>query len=283
MKKYIIPIISIIFSLSCFIVYDIIGSHVADDGLLVEPFGLIPVGFSLFTIGIIIGLLISIWSLFHNPKKHDKWIFGIFITIFVVFSVYITASIFYLTEQANKEISQNENKPSREAYPDCKWEKVVGAGLELWGQSCDYVDKKLKVNTSETLPGVFLEDVTNGSPFAIEQLIQVFELKDKSIGSVIPLLSDNEDWKVSDKCAFTKVDNSRTDVTRYTLMPTGDALKKFESDGKNEPINSTCAGYGMGNSGVQYFEIYSSNPSKALFINVGQELPMFDENTILVR
>ena len=66
-------------------------------------------------------------------------------------------------------------------------------------------------------------------------------------------------------------------------MPTGDALRKFESDGKNEPINSTCAGYGMGNDGVQYFEVYTTNPNKVLFINAGQEPPMFDENTIIIK
>ncbi len=203
-----------------------------------------------------------------------------------VFNNYLP--FFLTTDGWNKnerEINKLNNnlEPSREPYPDCKWKKVIGAGLEIWGQSCDYGDKKLEVNASETLPGMFLEDVTKGSPVAIEQLIQIFNLENKSIDSVIPLLSDSKDWKVTDKCIFTKVSINRSDVARYTLMPTGAALKKFESDGKNEPITSTCAGYGMGNSGVQYFEIYNSNPNKVLFINAGQELPMFDENTIVVK
>jgi len=187
---------------------------------------------------------------------------------------------FFLTTDGwnknEREINKLNNnlEPSREPYQDCKWKKVIGAGLEIWGQSCDYGDKKLEVNVSETLPGMFLEDVSNGSPVAIEQLIQVFNLKNKSIDSVIPLLANSKDWKVTDKCTFIKVSINRSDVTRYTLMPTEDAFKKFES---------TCAGYGMGNSGVHYFEIYASNPNKVLFINAGQELPMFDENTIIVN
>jgi hypothetical protein len=290
-KSYKVSITFIIFGIVSFI-SSIIGSmnsYVRPDGLLVEPFGLIVMGtifgFIFITLGIVVGFSFSVWSLFHNPKKADTWVFGIITFIFIVCASYLTISKFYLTTQANKKISQNLGltTPSRESFEKCRWKKVIGAGLELWGQSCDFGDKKLEVNTSETLPGVFLEDVTSGSPVAINQLIQVFELKNKSINSVIPLLADNEKWKVSDKCAFTKISNTRNNVTRYTLMPTGDTLKKFESDSKNEPIPDTCAGYGIGNSGTRYFEVYASNPNKVLFINIGQEMPMFDENTIVVK
>lgn len=206
----------------------------------------------------------------------------LFYLILIIFSIYVVISNIYFKEQ-KKEILDNLDKPSREAYPDCKWEKVTGVGLELWGQSCDFGYKKLKVNTNEKLSGVFLEDITDESSVSAEQLIKIFELKDKSINSVIPILANDKNWELSEGCAFTETSNKRNNVTRYILMPTGDALKKFENDGKNEPINSTCAGYGMGNDGVQYFEIHASNPNKALFLNIGQELPMFDENTILVK
>ncbi len=173
--------------------------------------------------------------------------------------------------------------PSREPYEGCVWKKTTGAGLEFWGQSCDYGEKKLEVNVSETLPGVFLEDVTSGSPVAVQELIRVFELPKGVIEDVLPVLADDMNWNTSDLCAFTKQDSHKTGISKYTLMPTGAALAKFEADGKNEPILDTCAGYGMGNSGVHYFEIHDSNPNKALFIQAGQEAPLFDENTIIVK
>ncbi len=191
-------------------------------------------------------------------------------------------SLFINNEQVFKGTIETST-PLREAYADCVWEKVEGAGLELWGQSCDFGDTKLEVNASETLPGMFLEDISSGSPVAIQQLIQVFNLPNQKIEDVLPELAKFKDWSNSDSCAFTQTDTSRKDVTRYTLMPTGAALKQYEATAKNEPINSTCAGFGMGNSGIQYFEIYASNPNKALFINVGQEAPLFDENTIVVK
>ncbi len=63
-------------------------SYVRPDGLLVEPFGQIVMsgmfGFVFIILGIIIGLSFSIWSLFHNPQKADKYIFGIFTAILII-------------------------------------------------------------------------------------------------------------------------------------------------------------------------------------------------------
>lgn len=36
----------------------------------------------------------------------------------------------------------------------------------------------------------------------------------------------------------------------------------------------------MGNSGMRYFEIFSDKPNKAVFVEIGQETPMFDEKSI---
>ncbi len=68
-------------------------SYVIPDGLLVEPFGQIVMGGMfgfIFTIsGIIIGFSISILSLFHNPQKSDKYIFGIFTAILIIITGYL--------------------------------------------------------------------------------------------------------------------------------------------------------------------------------------------------
>lgn len=103
-NKYLIPTLLILGSFGCVMAYNIIGSSVADDETLIESFGLIPIGFALFILGVISGLTISIWSLFHSPKKSDKWVFGIFTAIIVLFSIYLTASMSYLSEQAYEEI-----------------------------------------------------------------------------------------------------------------------------------------------------------------------------------
>lgn len=72
MKKYLFASLSFIIGLGCFIAYRIIGSEIAPDGTLIEPFFLIPMGYLFFAIGIMIVLVVSVVSLYRKIKKTDK-------------------------------------------------------------------------------------------------------------------------------------------------------------------------------------------------------------------
>ena len=80
MKKiyliYLIAIIPFILGICCGIAYGIIGSSVAPDGTLIEPFPLIAVGSSLTVLGLFLGIVIGIvnviWFLFHKRIKINK-------------------------------------------------------------------------------------------------------------------------------------------------------------------------------------------------------------------
>lgn len=181
-------------------------------------------------------------------------------------------------QSADVELKLSEI-PSREPYQGLKWEKVAGAGIEFWAQK----NEELQVGISETLPGAFIEKIENGQPVAIGLAIQVFDLKNSKIEDVLEYLKDFEDWDEEELCAFEKIESTREGIDRYELRPTGKALQEYRKKASNEPITSTCGGWGMGNSGIRYFEIHQSNPKKALFIEIGQEAPLFDENTIIVR
>lgn len=157
-------------------------------------------------------------------------------------------------------------QPSRQPYEQCIWKKISGAGIVLWGQSCDFGDKSVRLNFDPKVPGIVLQDGTSTAT-----VIQVFELPNKKIEDLLSTLN------IDTKCVFNQIESDRTDVTKFTLVPTNTELRT------DEPTVSTCNGYGMGNSGVHYFEIHSSNPSKALFIDAGQESPLFDEQTIRVK
>ncbi len=69
MKKNLLILIPFILAVGCFIAYNIIGSEVAPDGTLIEPFFLIPMTY-LF---MLIGIIASIVSFFRNSKKSDKY------------------------------------------------------------------------------------------------------------------------------------------------------------------------------------------------------------------
>ncbi len=106
-KKYIFSIVLFVSGLISLFTYSIIGSEILPDGSLKEPFGLIPVGVFFISMGLILALLASLYSLFHNPNKFDKWIFGITLTLIILTGLYLTASFAYLNELANQETSIN--------------------------------------------------------------------------------------------------------------------------------------------------------------------------------
>lgn len=182
-------------------------------------------------------------------------------------------------ERAQVKKPALSEKPSRKAYDGFEWEKVSGAGIEFWAQR----NKDLQVGISETLPGAFIEKIENGKPVAVSLAIQVFDLKNQKIEDVFEYIKSVKGWNDKESCAFTKIKSSRQDVDRYVLMPTGKALHEYEAKSSLEPICTTCGGWGMGNSGTRYFEIHHNNRSKALFIEIGQEMPLFDEETITVK
>lgn len=68
-KKYLLVIIPILLGVICFISYNVIGSKIAQDGTLVEPFWLIPLGYLFSLIGIIALIVIIIkWKFKKNSK-----------------------------------------------------------------------------------------------------------------------------------------------------------------------------------------------------------------------
>lgn len=105
MKKYLFTITSFILGVACFVSYNIIGSEIAPDGTLVEPFALIPIGFLLISISIIVASIMSTWALFHNPTKIDKVAFGASIALILLSASYLFLVFSYFNSLDIKDIS----------------------------------------------------------------------------------------------------------------------------------------------------------------------------------
>ena len=201
--------------------------------------------------------------------------------------VLITIVLVSGCSQSNKKSSNTTTvteysfpkQPSRPAEEGFTWKKVSGAELEFWAQQ----NESIQVGISETLPGAFIERIENGSPIAMRLAIQIFDIKNGNIEDVIEQLKLYNNWQEADSCKFHQIESNRPGVERYVLMPTGKALKKFKEPETQEPICTTCGDWGMGNSGSRYFEIHNRNRNKALFIEIGQEAPLFDEKSITIK
>lgn len=69
-KKYLLASTPILLGVVCLIIYNIIGSGVAPDGTLVEPFFLIPLSYLFVFSGIISVLFVAIISMFKKIKHN---------------------------------------------------------------------------------------------------------------------------------------------------------------------------------------------------------------------
>ncbi len=156
-KNYIIQFALIVLGIISFFASAIgsASSYVRPDGLLVEPFGLIVMGgmfgFIFITMGAIIGLSLSLRSLFNNPKKSDKWIFGLFLAgsyFLVCYCVYATLIV--------KHNIANENKAAMAPV------KSASVSVKDATYAIDGVNITLKngVSDLEILPGSASRKIT---------------------------------------------------------------------------------------------------------------------------
>jgi hypothetical protein len=68
MKKYLTPSILIVLSIGCLIAYKLIGSSIDANWILIEPFGLIPIGYLLLFVWIVWTIILFVKKLFKNKK-----------------------------------------------------------------------------------------------------------------------------------------------------------------------------------------------------------------------
>lgn len=69
MKKYVFSLISLTISFGCIAAFNIIGSKVAEDGTLIEPFFLIPTAWLFVLIALVSALVIKVSPFFYKSKK----------------------------------------------------------------------------------------------------------------------------------------------------------------------------------------------------------------------
>lgn len=71
MKKYLFTLIPFVLSIVCIVAFNIIGSEVAADGTLIEPFYLVPMAYLFFALAIVVGIVTISISRKRYKKSHE--------------------------------------------------------------------------------------------------------------------------------------------------------------------------------------------------------------------
>ncbi len=175
----------------------------------------------------------------------------------------------------SKEMPAMSVQPSdsRPAYDGFEWVDLSGAGLKLRVQQ----NENIRLMVDPSLPGVVMVRAGDAHP---QREIQLFDLKNNDINEVIRTLETMDGWDKEQTCKFKEVPSKRPGVHRYVMVPDGEYATRINEWMQKEPVPVTCNGWGVGNSGNRYFEVHDSRPDKALFVEIGQDAPLFDENSI---
>lgn len=167
---------------------------------------------------------------------------------------------------------QSDRKP----YAGFRWEHISGAGLDFWAQTSD----RLRIVTDSSLPGAVL---VNGAGLRLDTILRVFQPNGALPDSLIALLRRQPGWDESQTAVLKEITSPWKGRRRYVIVPAGAYGDSIDALMLTTPVSSTCSGWGIGNSGMRYFETFAESPGRILFVNIGQEQPLFDEASIKLQ
>ena len=193
------------------------------------------------------------------------------------FSTSISAALFMLSGCIGTHKAAFPPRPDREPLSGFEWRTIRAAGLEFWAQT----DSITSITADDSIPDAITVSGIAGGKKSSRTIIRIFPLPDGNIESVIVELKKTGRWDEATDCAFREVESSRKGVRRYVLEPAGGYAESLEETLRTQAVPSTCSGWGVGNSGMRYFEIHDRHPDKAVFVEIGQEQPLFDPKSIV--
>lgn len=177
----------------------------------------------------------------------------------------------------------DEPAPSRPPIDKCVWKKLADktVGLAAWAQRCDFGFRQIHFEFVGNALAIKYSD--GGAP---DPLVELFDIKsgETAEAAVLRLLLEKTDKAVSARCAVTPYTEGTVPagVKRYTFSPDATYAKELKALANDEVPEPPCGDWGEMPDGIQYFEVPAGEGRRALFVRVGQDEPLFDEQTLRV-
>lgn len=177
----------------------------------------------------------------------------------------------------------DEPAPSRPPIDKCVWEKLADktVGLAAWAQRCDFGFRQIHFEFVGNALAIKYSD--GGAP---DPLVELFDIKsgETTEAAVLRLLLEKTDKSVSARCVLAPYTEGTVPagVKRYTFSPDAAYAKELKALANDEVPEPPCGDWGEMPDGIQYFEVPAGKGRRALFVRVGQDEPLFDEQTLRV-
>ncbi len=175
------------------------------------------------------------------------------------------------------------NAPSRPAVEGCTWHHLADAkvGLAAWVQDCDFGDRKVNLFLR---PGGLAMRYSDGG--ATETLVEVFDLlPGETIKTGLQrIYAAHTAPALVKRCVLTPYEETTpvAGVQRFSFEPDPTYRKQLAAQADpNEVGDPPCGDMGSTSDGIQYFEARpAAKARKLLFVRVGQDEPLFDEQSL---
>lgn len=177
-----------------------------------------------------------------------------------------------------------EPVPSRQPIDKCVWEKLTDKtiGLVAWAQRCDSGFRQIHFEFVGNALAIKYSD--GGAP---DPLVEVLDIQpgETAEAAMRRLFLEKTDKAVSARCVLAPYTEGTVPagVKRYTFSPDAAYAKELKAQADPDEVpEPPCGDWGEMPDGIQYFEVPAGEGHKLLFVRVGQDEPLFDEQTLRV-
>ncbi|WP_214471859.1 hypothetical protein [Mesorhizobium sp. dw_380] len=178
----------------------------------------------------------------------------------------------------------DEPAPLRPPIDKCVWERLADKtiGLAAWVQRCDFGFRQIHFEFAGNALAIKYSDGGRADP-----LVEVFDIKtgETAEAALQRLYLEKTDKAVSARCGVAPYTEGTVPagVKRYTFSPDTAYAKELKALANSDEVpEPPCGDWGEGPDGIQYFEVPAGEGRKLLFVRIGQDEPLFDEQTLRV-
>ena len=183
--------------------------------------------------------------------------------------------------------SPKKGSPSRPAEKGCVWEKLSDAkvGLAAWVQRCDFGFRRIDLRFSKSSLAIHYSDGGDLDP-----LVDVYDLKsgEAAEAGIERLYRERTEKAVAGRCVLAPYRDeflkTPPGALRFTFVPDKAFAAELEAAGPPDGVpDPPCGDWGDAPDGIQYWEVQpAAGAGRILFVRVGQDRPLFDEQTLQI-
>ncbi len=162
---------------------------------------------------------------------------------------------------------------------DCSWRWIEGSGLGMWSEFCQLSTGQWSIVWDESQYGFVLQHENKMidlvvQPWKISPDVGISSLNE-SLNNAGFLLSDND-------CQWQRIPIQTSTSTLSFFELYASKAEAPVTTAEVEVPEPLCGPYGKSTHGVRYFMVDLRWPDLAIYVNEGQERPMFDPASITV-